>query len=168
MDLADVLESLMARPIATWPSFVCGALDSRAGRVCGLHAQWMKFPIPGAHTAWTYCDRHRPPDAERIPEDVPYAVTRLELRVAIAGRPGELAASADEAVRLVVFALEDVGATVTGLRVVGGKATQAGAEGPPLRILLAGPSTPVLEPGEPYIAFRRAPAGRWWRRWHAG
>jgi len=94
MDLAAVLGALMARPTPAWPSFVCGALDASSGRVCALEARWMKFPVRDAKTAWTYCERHKPDDAELIPEGVTYAVTRLELRIVLAGRPGDLEASA--------------------------------------------------------------------------
>jgi hypothetical protein len=164
MDLRELLEALMARPIAPWPAFICEALDERSGRVCGLDAQWLQFPVPQAKTAWTYCGRHAPTGAVPIPDDVPYAVTRLALRVAIAGRPGDLEASADEAVRRAVFALEDVGATVIGLRVVGGKASQEAAEGPTGRLQLAGRPQPSSGRAGAFIAFEEAPARLWWRR----
>lgn len=154
----------MERPIAAWPAFVCEAIDERTGRVCGLAATWMRRPIARSRTYWTYCDRHFPAASEPIPADVSFAVTRLELRVALAGPPGDLEASADEAVRRAVFALEAAGGTVVQLRVVGQKASIVSGEGARMRLQLAGRPKPLPDRRS---SPTEAPGGPgWWpRRW---
>lgn len=168
MDLRSVMESLLDRPFTRWPAFACGAIDDRAGRVCGLDARWCKLPLEHATIAWTYCDRHRPADAEPITDATPYSVTRLELRVAVAGRPGELEASAVDALRLAVCALEDIGATVTGIRVVGGKASQNHVGAPLGRLQLAGRPKPVPRESSFTGPPETPPWWRWQRRRAAG
>lgn len=168
MDLRGVMTSLLDRPYTSWPAFVCGAIDDRVGRVCHLPARWQRLPIREAEIAWTYCDHHKPENAELIPDDVTYSVARLELRIAVAGRPGQLEASAVDAVRSAVFALEDIGAVVTGIRVIGAKATQDAAGQPPMRLQLAGRPRPI--PAErPFVGPpEQEPWWSWRRRRQTG
>lgn len=120
-----------------WPVWICGALDARKADVCGLEATWMKLPTRAARTPRLYCEQHRPLGATRIPPDAAFHVTRLELRVAVSGAPGDHQASADEAVRRIQCGVEAVGGVIVGLRVLGLVASTAGASSPPLRLQLA-------------------------------
>jgi hypothetical protein len=125
-----------------WPRWICGAIDARKRDVCGDDARWMKRPTPGAALPWLYCDRHKPRGAVRIPARQPFAVTRLELRVAVSGSPGEPAAAADEGVSRIKHAIEAVGGMVVGVRVLGGAASATGGKGSRLRLLFDAHSRP--------------------------
>lgn len=107
--------------------------------MCGVDAEWQEKPTRRADTPRLYCGRHYPPDAVRIPADAPFYVTRIALRVAATGAPGERDAATAEALRRIVSAVELAGGLVVDAKVLGGRASTAAADGPPLRLQLAGP-----------------------------
>ncbi|MGB2711416.1 MAG: hypothetical protein WBC33_07850, partial [Conexibacter sp.] len=104
IDLSPTIESLLSGALRDWPDLRCCATRPDTGSVCGAPATHQRTPIASAATAWPYCASCAPAGAEPIPAASPYAVTRLELRVAVAGPTGDLAASAAEAVRRMVYA----------------------------------------------------------------
>lgn len=127
----------------TWPAFVCVATDASRGDSCGLPAAWRSRPIASSATWWTYCDRHMPKGAERIPADAPFRVTRLSLTVAVASMQELTGEAAIEAALRVEQALAAVGAAVVKTRVHGRLTGRAELEAPALRLNLAGQGEPV-------------------------
>jgi hypothetical protein len=156
-------ESLLGRAFTKWPDWRCIAIDASTGSVCGARATWQQKPTDQAATAWTYCDRCRPDGAEAIAPDAPYYVTRLELRVAVTGAPGNRAAAAEEAIRRIAYAVESVGGLIVGIKVPGKAASPAAATSPPLRLQLAGQPEPLGVKQTP-ATEARSELGRWrWR-----
>lgn len=153
----------MPRRSFTWPAWICGAIDGRRGHVCGLTARWQKLPTSRSRTPWLYCERHKPAGADPIPPDAPFYVTRIELRVALTGAPGDRDMAADEAVRRIQCAIEGAGGVILGLKVPGGKASSALAEGPPLRLLFAEQGW-WPPPASPFLEAPNAPAVPFWPR----
>lgn len=164
----DAADSLTSRPFKTWPDFRCVAIERSTGAACLAAASWQQRPVDQAETVWTYCNRHRPNGATRIPDDAPFVVTRIRLEVAVTGVPGSAGASQDEAVRRVVYAIEDVGGLATHVQVRGRNRRQAAAVAPVGRLQLAGPPEPVTAP-RPLRKAPERPLGRHsWRRWKTG
>lgn len=163
--LDATIDSLLGGKLAAWPDWRCVATDASAARACNAPATWQALPLKSSTTFWTYCDHHKPEHAERIPENARFTIVRLELQVALAGPPGDLRAAADAAVRRATYALQDVGALVTGIRLRGRKARLAEPAAAVGRLELAGRPEPL--PGE-----RSRPTGArnwfrdrpWWRR----
>lgn len=162
-------EGFSAKPIVlAWPDWRCVAIDAGSGSVCRAPARWQVIPIAGADMRWTYCDHCKPEGADPIPADAPYYVTRIDLTVALTGAPGSRAGATDEAVRRVLYALEDVGGLVVNLRVRGRKASGAALAGEPLRLQLAGRPEP-LERRRVILEALSGPAMPWrWRKSRAG
>jgi hypothetical protein len=123
-----------------WPRWICGAVDAERGTVCGLDAAWKERPIQGSDLWWLRCDRHRAAAAIPIATGEPFAVTRLELRVAVASVPGDPRLSAEAAVRLVARAIEAIGGAVVGVHVVGQRASEPAAPAAVGRLQLGGPA----------------------------
>lgn len=95
------------------PRWTCAATRADGWGTCSDDAKWRaRFTSKSAH--WTtYCDRHRPENAERIPADVEWHEVTCIVEVAIAamdsGQPG---AAIDAALRCVNNTLETLGARV--------------------------------------------------------
>lgn len=126
-----------------WPDWRCDAIRPETGAICGLKATWQCLPVAHARQPRLYCDDCRPDGAEPIPPDSKYFVTRLDVRVALTGAPGNRSAAADEAVRRLLYGLEALGCAVLKLEIAGKAASTAGAEAPSLRLELAGAREPL-------------------------
>lgn len=122
-----------------WPVWTCSATCPETGRICGLVARWKERPIRQALTFWLRCEHHKSARAERIAVDEPFSVVRLDLRIAVCAPPGDRRAGADDAVRRVLSALEELGAVTTGLHVAGGRASAPASLAAVGRLQLAGP-----------------------------
>jgi hypothetical protein len=147
--------------VLRWPDWRCVAIAS-SGSPCNAPATWQAHPLASSTTVWPYCDRCKPLGAAPIPVDAPYHVTRLELTVALVGASGSRAAATDDAIRRVLYALEDVGGLVVALKVRGRKMLPASLAGPPLRLQLAG-RPESIERRRPLLEALSSPAEPW--RW---
>jgi hypothetical protein len=141
----------------TWPDWRCVALDVEKLDVCNRPATWHKKPVERACVSWTYCERHKPKGAEPITPDIPFAVTRLELRVAVTGAPGDLKEAADEAVRRVLNAIAAVGGLVTEVNVRRRKASTLPAGEPVPRLTLGGRVDPPVNAIASYATLEPSP-----------
>jgi hypothetical protein len=131
-----------ARPFGVWPQWRCVSIVPGLGTTCDLPATHRVAGSDASAASWTYCTRHAPAAAVPIPPDAPYYVTRLELRVAVTGAPGNRAAAADEAVNRITHAIEAAGGLVVDLRIPGRAASVDAASASPLRLQLAGRGEP--------------------------
>lgn len=146
-----------------FPRFICSELERGCGHDCGRDASWWApWSADGLYVR-TYCDDHKPANAEQIPLEAGYLITRVELRVAVPHLPADPFNAADQAVRKMTEAVEAAGGLVVGLRVVGQKADSSAVGAPPLRLELAGRPTPAVRPDRPFWGILDDPP--WLRAW---